>query len=132
MELIGNLKKRAGHLKAETFALYLASRDTRTPWFAKLLAAGIVAYAFSPIDLIPDFIPVLGYMDDLILIPLGIALVIKLIPGPVLAECRAQAREKILNGKPVSRVAGAVIVFIWITLAALCALWAYKKFMAQA
>ena len=129
MAFLAELKRRARHLKAETFALYLAARDPRTPWYAKLLVAGIVAYAFSPIDLIPDFVPVLGYLDDLILIPLGIALAIKLIPYSVLAECRARAQETIQNGKPVSRVAGAVIVVIWLALAALCFVWAYEAFM---
>jgi len=119
------------HLKAETFALYLAARDSRTPWYAKLLVAGIVAYALSPIDLIPDFVPVLGYLDDLILIPIGIALAIKLVPPQVLAECRARAQETIQNGKTVSRVAGAVIVVIWLVLAALCFVWAYEAFMVQ-
>ena len=90
MALLDELKKRARHLKAETFALYLAARDPRTPWYAKLLVAGIVAYAFSPIDLIPDFVPVFGYLDDLILLPMGITLAIKLVPNSVLAECRAQ------------------------------------------
>ncbi len=91
--MLAELKQRARHLKSETFALYLAARDPRTPWYAKLLVAGIVAYAFSPIDLIPDFVPVLGYLDDLILIPLGIALAIKMVPHSVLAECRARAQE---------------------------------------
>lgn len=131
MALLADLKQRARHLKAETFALYLAARDPRTPWHAKLLVAGIVAYAFSPIDLIPDFVPVLGYLDDLILIPMGIALAIKLVPHSVLAECRARAQETIQNGKAVSRVAGAVIVVIWLVLAALCIVWAYKSFMVQ-
>ena len=90
MALLAELKQRARHLKAETFALYLAARDPRTPWYAKLLVAGIVAYAVSPIDLIPDFVPVLGYLDDLILIPAGIALAIKLVPDSVLADCRVQ------------------------------------------
>ena len=131
MALLAELKQRACHLKAETGALYLAARDPRTPWYAKLLVAGIVAYAFSPIDLIPDFVPVLGYLDDLILIPLGIALAIKLVPHSVLAECRTRAQETMQNGKPVSRVAGAVIVVIWLVLAALCIVWAYEAFMAQ-
>jgi uncharacterized membrane protein YkvA (DUF1232 family) len=95
--MLEKLKQRARHLKAETFALYLAARDPRTPWYAKLLVAGIVAYAFSPIDLIPDFVPVLGYLDDLVLIPMGITLAIKLVPHSVLAECRAQAQETIKN-----------------------------------
>jgi len=131
MALLAELKQRARHLKAETFALYLAARDPRTPWYAKLLVAGIVAYAFSPIDLIPDFVPVLGYLDDLILIPIGIALAIKLVPHSVLVECRARAQETIQNGKPVSRVAGAVIVVIWLVLAALCIVWTYEAFMVQ-
>jgi len=131
MAFLAELKQRARHLKGETFALYLAARDSRTPWYAKLLVAGIVAYAFSPIDLIPDFVPVLGYLDDLILIPMGIALAIKLVPHSVLAECRARAQETIQNGKPVSRAAGAVIVVIWLVLAALCIVWAYEAFMVQ-
>lgn len=131
MAFLAELKQRARHLKAETFALYLAARDPRTPWYAKLLVAGIVAYAFSPIDLIPDFVPVLGYLDDLILIPMGIALAIKLIPHSVLAECRTRANETIQKGKPVSRVAGVVIVVIWLVLAALCTIWAYEAFMVQ-
>lgn len=91
MPLLANLKQRACSLKAETFALYLAARHPETPWYAKLIVASIVAYAFSPIDLIPDFVPVLGYVDDLILLPLGIALAIKMIPATVLAECQAKA-----------------------------------------
>ena len=125
MRLLAKLKQRAHHLKAETFALYLAARDPRTPWYAKLLAGDIVAYAVSPIDLIPDFVPVLGYLDDLILIPAGIALAIRLVPESVLADCRAQAQEIFKNEKPISRVAGAVIVVIWIALAALCIVWVY-------
>ena len=91
--MLAELKQRARQLQSETFALYLAARDPRTPWYAKLLVAGIIAYAFSPIDLIPDFVPILGYLDDLILIPLGIALAIRMVPHAVLAECRARAQE---------------------------------------
>jgi uncharacterized membrane protein YkvA (DUF1232 family) len=131
MAVITKLKQRARGLKAETFALYLAARDPRTPWCAKLLVAGIVAYAFSPIDLIPDFVPVLGYLDDLILIPLAIALVIRLVPDSVLADCRAQAQETFKNWAPVSRLAGAVIVVIWLALAALCVVWAYEALMMR-
>ena len=115
-------RRRARELKAETYALYLACRDPRTPWLAKLLAACIVAYALSPIDLIPDVIPVLGYLDDLILLPLGIALVIRLIPQSVMNECRSRAREVLAEGLPVSRTAGAVIIAIWLLLAALAIL----------
>ena len=108
----------------DTFILYLAARHPETPWYARLLVAGIVAYALSPVDLIPDFVPVLGYLDDLILIPMGIALAIKMIPPAVLAACRVRAREVMQHDKPVSRVAAAVIVVIWVTLAVLCIVWA--------
>ena len=100
MALLAELKQRARHLKAETFVLYLAARDPRTPWYAKLLVAGIVAYAVSPIDLIPDFVPVLGYLDDLILIPAGIALAVKLVPDSVLTDCRARPRKSSKTDNP--------------------------------
>lgn len=127
MKFLSELKLCARNLKAETFALYLAARDPRTPWYAKLCVAGIVAYALSPIDLIPDFVPVIGYLDDLILIPICIDLAIKLIPHQVLVECREMANETIQNKKPVSRVAGAVIVVIWLILASLCLVWTYDE-----
>lgn len=130
MPLLAEFKQRARRLRAETFALYLAARHRGTPWYAKLLIAGIVAYAFSPIDLIPDFVPVLGYVDDLILIPMGIALAIRMVPPSVLAECRSRAQEVTLQGKPVSRIAGVVIVVVWIALAALFAVWAYETFVS--
>jgi len=114
-------KTRAQQLQAEVYALYLAFRDPRVPWYAKAVAACVVGYALSPIDLIPDFIPVLGYLDDLVLIPLGIALTLRMIPPEVMVECRARARSELADGKPVSRVAAAVIVTIWLGLAALAA-----------
>ena len=128
MPILENFKKRVRHLKSETYALYLAARHPETPWYAKLFVAGVVAYAFSPIDLIPDFVPVLGYLDDLILIPLGIVVAIKLIPPGVLAECRARAREAEARGEPVNRTAAVVIIGIWVLLAVLCLLWAYEAF----
>ena len=124
MPLLSSLKQRAQHLKNETLALWFAARHPGTPWYAKLLVAGIVAYALSPIDLIPDFVPVLGYLDDLILIPLGIVLAIRMIPGPILEECRARAR--MASARPVSRVAALAIVAVWIAAAALCGVWAYR------
>ncbi|HER33913.1 MAG TPA: DUF1232 domain-containing protein [Halothiobacillaceae bacterium] len=124
------LKRRARHLEKETYALYLAARDPRTPWFARLLVAGIVAYALSPIDLIPDFVPVVGYLDDLILIPIGLALAIRWVPDQVLAECRGRAQDALQGKKPASRIAGTVVVVIWLMLAALCLMWAYGAFMA--
>ncbi|MCU0560023.1 MAG: YkvA family protein [Desulfobacterales bacterium] len=109
-------KAKARRLKLEVHALYLASRDRRVPWHARALAVVIVAYAFSPIDLIPDPIPVLGYLDDLILIPLGIALVIKLIPAELLQECREKAALAQTDGKPQNWVAGGVIILIWLII----------------
>jgi uncharacterized membrane protein YkvA (DUF1232 family) len=131
MPVLTEFKQRASRLKAETFALYLVARHPGTPWYAKLFVAGIVAYALSPVDLIPDFVPVLGYLDDLILIPVGIALAVRMVPPSVLAECRARAQEVMSQGKPVSRIAGMVIVVIWIVLAALFAVWAYETFVSS-
>ena len=128
--MLTELKKRAGLLKADIYALYLAARDPRTPWYVKLFVAGIVAYALSPIDLIPDFIPVIGYLDDLILLPIAITFAIKLIPHQVLAECRARAQQLMQNGKPVSRAAGTVIVAIWIVLTFLCVKWGYNMYLS--
>jgi uncharacterized membrane protein YkvA (DUF1232 family) len=107
-------KDRARALKNESYALFLAVRDARTPWYAKLFCGIVVAYAFSPIDLVPDFIPILGYLDDLILVPLGISIAVKMIPVDVLQECRLQAQEDLVAGKPVNYVAGFFIILIWI------------------
>ena len=120
-------KQRARRLEEETAALYFAARDPRTPWYAKWLVAAIVAYALSPIDLIPDFVPVLGYLDDLILIPLGIVLAVRLVPAAVLAESRARARESMEGGKSASRAAAAVIVAIWVATAMIIALWIARR-----
>ena len=111
-------KERARGLKRETYALYLAYRDPRTPWYAKILAAAVVAYAFSPIDLIPDPIPVLGYLDDLLLVPLGVALALRLIPPEVMAECRARAQAAMSQGKPTNWAAAGLIVAVWLLAAA--------------
>lgn len=116
--MLDNWKRRARQLKREVYAMYLAYKDPRVPWYARVFAAIVVGYAFSPIDLIPDPIPVLGYLDDLVLVPLGVWLALKMIPAPVLAECRARADEIIAQGKPVNRVAAAIIVAIWLLLAA--------------
>ncbi len=116
---VASLKARARWLKAECYALYLAYRDPRVPWYARLFAAVVVAYASSPVDLIPDFVPVLGYLDDLILVPLGIALALRMVPPDVMAECREKARVDMAAGRPVSWAAAAVIIAIWLLLAAL-------------
>ncbi len=117
--MIDKWKQRARQLKIEVYALYLAYRDPRVPWYARIFAAGVAAYAFSPIDLIPDPIPVLGYLDDLLIVPLGVWLALKMIPAPVLAECREKSREVMAQGKPVNRAAAVVIIAIWILFAAL-------------
>ena len=111
---IKSWKTKAKQLRTEIVALYLASRHPGTPWYAKVLAALIIGYALSPIDLIPDFIPGVGYLDDLIIIPAGVALLIKIIPRDVLEECRAKARSDVLNNKSKNWVAGVIIVFIWL------------------
>jgi uncharacterized membrane protein YkvA (DUF1232 family) len=116
--MIETWKQRARRLKAETYAIYLAYRDPRVPWYARLFVACVIGYAFSPIDLVPDFIPILGYLDDLILVPVGIALALKMIPPAVMAECREKAQEVMAQGKPVNRAAAAVIIAIWLLLAA--------------
>ena len=112
-------RQRARRLKTEVHALYLAYRDPRVPWYARVVAACVVAYAFSPIDLIPDPIPVLGYLDDLVLLPLGVVLALKLIPAPVMAECRQRAQEAAREGRPTNWLAAALIVLVWLALAAL-------------
>jgi uncharacterized membrane protein YkvA (DUF1232 family) len=124
--LINTWKARVRALKAEVYAMYLAYRDPRVPWYARLFAACVVAYAFSPIDLIPDPIPVLGYLDDLVLIPLGIWLVLKMIPPEVMADCRTRAQEELTGGKPVNWIAAGVIIAIWIGLAVLAAVIVWR------
>jgi len=116
-------------LKRDVHALYLASRDPRVPWYAKALALIVAGYALSPIDLIPDFIPVLGYMDDVIVVPAGIWLVIKLIPADVMAEHRALADAT--RSRPVSKTAAKVIIAIWIAAAAWLG-WLLDHYLFQA
>ena len=111
-------------MKHQTLVVYFAARDPRTPWFARLLALGIAAYALSPIDLIPDFIPVLGYLDDLVIVPLGLMLVLRLIPADVLASSRAKASDT--ADKPASPSMAAIIVAIWIVAMGALGLWAWR------
>jgi len=117
--LIARWKRQAKLLRVKIFTIYLAYKDPRVPWYAKAFAACIVAYAFSPIDLIPDFIPILGYLDDIVLIPLGIALVLKMIPKAVIKECEEKAQAILSQDKPKSLVAAAIIVAIWVFTIAL-------------
>ena len=112
--VVGRLRTWARSIKRDVHALYLSARDPRVPWYAKAVALAVAAYALSPIDLIPDFIPVLGYLDDLILVPLGIIVAVKLIPPVVLAEHRATAVQVPLQA---SRTAAFVIIAVWIGLA---------------
>ena len=125
-QFLEKLKQRSRQLKIEIYAIYLAYKDPRVPWYARIFAACVVGYAFSPIDLIPDPIPILGYLDDLILIPLGVVLVLKLIPPEVLAECREKAQEIMRQGKPVNRIAAFVIITIWILLTTLAIVFTLK------
>ena len=112
------LREWARQLIAEVVALWFCTRHPRTPFIAKALAAAVVAYAFSPIDLVPDFIPVLGYLDDLLLLPLGIWFVLKLVPADVMAECRQQAARWMEERKPKPRsyLAAALIAALWLAL----------------
>ena len=114
-----NLKERAGKLKTDLPALFLALKDRETPVLAKVFAGIAVAYALSPVDLIPDFIPVLGYLDDVILLPVLIVITVKLIPAPVLERCRAQSEGIWKDGKPKKWVYAVPIVLIWLVIIAL-------------
>lgn len=127
---LGAWQQQARQLKRETYALYLACRDPRVPWYAKLIAGGVVAYLFSPIDLIPDFIPVIGFLDDLIIIPLGIGLVVKLIPPQVMAECRAQAALE--HARPTNWAAAILVVLVWLLLAGLGVVLVVRVFQKEA
>ena len=120
------LKQRARELKREVFALFLAARHPRTPWYAKVLLLAIVAYAVSPIDLIPDFVPVLGLLDDVILLPLGIALALKMIPRAVIEECRGRVATSELERSRIGRFGAIGIGVIWAALLALVVVWAYR------
>lgn len=116
-KFIEQWKQQARQLKVEVYALYLAYRDPRVPWYARIFVACVVAYAFSPIDLIPDPIPILGYLDDLILIPLGVKAALAMIPAEIMTESRKKAQGFIHQNNPVNWIAAAVIIAIWILLA---------------
>jgi uncharacterized membrane protein YkvA (DUF1232 family) len=128
LSLIAGLKQRARQLKAEVLALVLAARHPRTPWYAKALLVAIVAYALSPIDLIPDFIPVLGFVDEIILLPFAIALAVKMVPEEVMAECRSQASRERPDGARAGRIGAALVVLLWLALVVLAAAWAREAF----
>ncbi len=119
--MLKRIKNWARTIKRDGHALYLAARDPRTPWYAKALALAIAGYALSPIDLIPDFIPVLGYLDDALLLPLAIIVAVRLVPPDVMAEHRAAAASA--EGRPISRAAAAFVVALWLLSAALLLWW---------
>lgn len=122
MKALATLKAQAKQLKQHTLTVYFAARDPRTPLLVRILAVLVAAYALSPIDLIPDFVPVIGYLDDLLLIPLGLALVVRLTPPEVIEAARARAEQASI--KPVSYSAAAAIIGVWLIIAWLFARWA--------
>jgi uncharacterized membrane protein YkvA (DUF1232 family) len=122
--VLAKLKAWAKAIKRDVLALWLAARDPRVPWYAKALALLVAGYAMSPIDLIPDFIPVLGYLDDVVIVPLGILLVVALVPKPVMAELRARAED--MGRQPGNKVAAAIIVVVWLLAAGLAGWWVYR------
>ena len=119
-------RERVRNLKRDVVAIALAVRDPRVPWYAKAVGACVMAYALSPIDLIPDFVPVLGYLDDLVLVPLGLLLVLRLIPPDILAEHRVAAAA--LVERPVSRAGAAAVIAIWVAAATLLASFVGRAF----
>ncbi len=130
ISLTEKIKVRVKQLKRETFALYFAYGDKRLPWYAKAFTAYVVARTFSPIDLIPDFIPVLGYLDDLVLTPLGIYLALKMIPPEVMQEARRKADEHLADGKPVKWGYAVFVIVVWLAVVALIG-WAVYRAVAK-
>ncbi len=119
-------KNKVEQLKTDTYALYLACRHPGVPWYAKVFTALVVGYALSPIDLIPDFIPVLGYLDDLIIVSGGIYLSLRMIPKEVLEECRERAKSELGSGKPKNWLAALIIVLVWLVIVFLVVRFALK------
>ena len=126
--MLSRIKIWARTLRREAHAIYLASRDPRVPWHAKLLAMAVAGYALSPIDLIPDFIPIVGHLDDLIIVPLGIWLVLLLIPEGIMAECRARA--DLAAERPVSRTTMTIIIALWL-IGAVAMGWVFHAYLVQ-
>jgi uncharacterized membrane protein YkvA (DUF1232 family) len=121
-------RQRARQLSAQTYALYLAYRHPRTPWYAKVFAALVVGYVFSPIDPIPDFIPVVGLLDEMVVVPIGVLIAAKMIPREIMEECQEKAREVAEGEKPISRVAAVVVVAVWLLCVALAVFLAMRLF----
>ena len=125
MPALARVKSWADNLLRDVVALFLAARDARTPWYAKVAAGIVAAYALSPIDLIPDFIPIVGYLDDLILVPLGIWVVVRLIPDELMGEFRAEAA--LINTRQRSLAGAAVVIIAWVFAAAMLTWWLWPK-----
>ena len=124
--MFDKIKIWARSLKRQIFILYFACKDERVPWHAKVFTACVVAYAFSPIDIIPDFIPILGYLDDVILVPIGIMIALKMIPKSVLTDCEVKAEEMMKNGKPKNWIVGSLIVMIWVLIIIWAIIYIYR------
>ncbi len=127
--MLARWKQRAKALKREVHALCLACKDRRTPWYAKVLGVCVVGYALSPLDLIPDPIPVLGHLDDLVLLPLGVLLVRRMIPAEVLTACRSRAEAAEGESKPRNWIAAGIIIALWVATTALLGWWRWKTFV---
>jgi uncharacterized membrane protein YkvA (DUF1232 family) len=125
-KLVERWKGQVKRVKVETYALYMAYKDPRVPWYAKVFTAMIVGYAFSPIDLIPDFLPIIGYLDDFVIIPLGVVLALKMIPEPVIVECRVKAVDKMSQEGYQNWGAGVLIIIVWILVLVLIFLMVKK------
>ena len=128
MKLLQTLRTKAQNLNTEIYALYLAYKHPKVSWAAKIIIAVTIGYALSPVDLIPDFVPVFGFLDDLLLVPAGIALSIRLIPLSILQECRLKALELFHSNKPKLRYAWMVVFFTWLLVAGILAMLCYKFF----
>ncbi len=124
--MLRRLQKWSRRLKRDVLALWIAARDPRTPWLAKLIAAAVAGYALSPIDLIPDFIPILGYLDDLLIVPAGIVLAVSLIPSAIMADFRRQADER--ADRPRSITAAVIIVLAWVASIAAVSIWGIQNY----
>ncbi|MEP9409139.1 DUF1232 domain-containing protein [Peribacillus frigoritolerans] len=124
--MFDKIKTWARSLKRQIFILYFACKDERVPWHAKVFTACVVAYAFSPIDIIPDFIPILGYLDDVILVPIGIMIALKMIPKNVLTDCEVKAEVMMKNGKPKNWIVGSLIVMIWVLIIIWAIIYIYR------
>lgn len=127
MAALASIKAWAKGVKRDVVALWIAARDPRVPWYAKLLAGVIAAYALSPIDLIPDFIPVLGYLDDLVIVPLGIVLAVRLIPDPLMIEFREEASRRALRPQSIGGLVAIVAVWLAVAVGLIWLLWPFAR-----